>query len=64
MRATDARNKTEAVRAALHAHLEAVQKEKPLLERMREVRSRADEIGSPNPTFDMKAFTDDMWGDG
>lgn len=64
MKATGAGNKTEAVRAALQAHLEAVQKEKPLLERMREVRSRADEIGAPDPTFDMKTFTDDMWGDG
>ena len=63
MNATNARNKTEAVRAALQAHLEAVQKKRPLLERIREVRSTADEIGSPDPTFDMKAFTDDMWGD-
>ncbi len=64
MKATGARNKTEAVRAALQARLESVRKKQPLIEHIREIRSMADEIGPPDPTFDMKTFSNDMWGDG
>ena len=60
---TGAENKTEAVRAALQAQLEAVAKKKPLIERIHELQAKADEIGEVDPNFDMKTFTDDMWGD-
>ena len=40
-----------------------VRQNKPLLERIRNLQSKADEIGLPDPTFDMKKFTDDMWAD-
>ena len=60
---TGAESKTEAVRAALQAQLEAVAKKKPLIERINELQAKADEIGKVDPNFDMKKFTDDMWGD-
>ncbi|MGB3312811.1 MAG: type II toxin-antitoxin system VapB family antitoxin [Albidovulum sp.] len=63
MHMTGAENKTEAVRRALLAQIEAVQNRKPLLERIEEIRAEADTIGAVDPGFDMKAFTDQMWGD-
>lgn len=63
MKATGATNKTEAVRAALKAQLVAETQKKPLLERINEVRAMADTIGAPDPDFDMKTYTDEMWGD-
>ena len=56
-----ARNKTEAVRTALQFQLEAEQKKKPLLEQMKEIQAKADELGEVDPNFDMKQFTDEMW---
>ena len=40
-----------------------VRQDKPLLERIRKLQSKVDEIGLPDPAFDMKKFTDDMWAD-
>jgi antitoxin VapB len=60
---TGAQSKTEAVRAALQAQLEAIVKKKPLIERVRDLQAKADEIGEVDPNFDMKKFTDDMWSD-
>ncbi len=60
-KATGAKNKTEAVRAALQAQLEAAKKKKPLIERLQELQVKADTIGEANPAFDMKKYTDDLW---
>ena len=60
---TGAQNKTEAVRAALQAQLEAAKQKKPLEERLQELQAEADMIGEADPNFDMKKYTDDMWGD-
>ncbi len=63
MRVTGAANKTEAVRLALQARLETEKAKKSLLERIMECQAMADEIGKPDPSFDQKTFSDDMWGD-
>lgn len=58
---TGAGSKTEAVRAALQAQLDAELKKMPLLERLQPILARADRIGEPDPDFDMKEYTDEMW---
>ena len=52
----------QAAHAELQAQLDALQETKPLMERIRKLQSKTDEIGKPDPTFDMKKFTDEMWG--
>lgn len=61
---TNARSKTDAVRKALRDAVETLTEQKPLLERIAPALALADAIGGPNdPDFDMKAYTDEMWGD-
>jgi antitoxin VapB len=60
VRLTGAKDKTDAVRRALLAQLNAVKQEKPLLERIEELRTKTKEIGPLNPDFDMKGFSDEM----
>lgn len=61
MKLTGAKSKTDAVRKALMAQLEAEAKRKPLLERLEPILKRADDLGPGDPDFDMKKFTDEMW---
>ena len=61
MEATGAKTKTDAVRKALQAQLDAQMNRKPLLERLQPLLDRADQIGEPDPDFDMKKYTDEMW---
>ncbi len=63
MKLTGAKSKTDAVRKALMAQLEAVSNQKPLLERLEPILKRADDLGPADPDFDMKKFTDEMWDD-
>jgi len=63
MKLTGVKTKTEAVRRALIAQLEAETSRKPLLERLEPILSRADSLGPGDPDFDMKKFTDEIWGD-
>ena len=49
--------------AAFQPQPDPVRQDKPLLERIRKLQSKVDEIGLPDPAFDMKKFTDDMWAD-
>ena len=63
MHLTGAKNKTEAVRNALVAHISAETNRKPLIERLRPTLERADKLGQINTDFNMKAFTDEMWGE-
>ena len=44
--------------------LEALLSTESLRERLAGVHAKAASIGLPNPRFDMKAYTDEMWGDG
>jgi antitoxin VapB len=60
---TKARSKTEAVRLALQHEIERNRASVPLRERLAKLQERATAIGLPNPNFDMKKFTDEMWGD-
>ena len=60
---TNARSKTEAVRLALQHEIERSRASIPLRDRIAKLQERAAAIGLPNPNFDMKKFTDDMWGD-
>ncbi len=61
MKATGAKTKTDAVHKALQAQLKAEMNRKPLLDRLQPILDRADQIGEPDPDFDMKKYTDEMW---
>ncbi len=61
-RATGARTKTEAVRAALENELARVEAEMPLRQRLARSLALADAMGDAPGDFDMKRFTDEMWG--
>jgi antitoxin VapB len=60
---TNARTKTEAVRRALEDHLVRARQAKPLQARLARAKAMADAMGAGDPDFDMKAYTDQMWGD-
>lgn len=62
-RETNAPSKTEAVRVALVHELERNRAKVPLRDRIASVQDRARQLGLPNPDFDMKKFTDEMWED-
>lgn len=62
-RLTRARSKTEAVRVALRHELERILGTVPLRERLARIHEKAARIGLPNPDSDMKAYSDEMWGD-
>ncbi|MBB4230729.1 MULTISPECIES: type II toxin-antitoxin system VapB family antitoxin [Rhizobium] len=56
-------SKTEAVRTALRHEIERTRKSMPIRERLARARAKAQEIGPGDPNFDMKKYTDEMWGD-
>jgi antitoxin VapB len=60
---TKAKTKTEAVRRALKAHLAEARRLTPLRERMARSKALADAIGPSDRAFDMKAYSDEMWGE-
>jgi antitoxin VapB len=60
---TKAKTKTEAVRRALQAQLAEVHRALPLKERLARSKALADAMGLSDPDFDMKAYTDEMWGE-
>ena len=61
---TKARTKTEAVRRALQNELARTRKALPLRDRLARAKALADAMGPSDPAFNMKAFTDEMWGGG
>lgn len=63
MKLTGAKSKTDAVRKALLAQIEAASSEKPLLERLEPILHRADRLGAVDREFNMKEYTDELWGD-
>jgi antitoxin VapB len=60
---TRARSKTEAVRSALRHEIERNRGSVPLRDRLAKLQAKARRIGLPNPDFNMKKFSDEMWGD-
>lgn len=62
-RLTKARSKTEAVRDALRHELERARAALPLRERVVRIHEKAAKLGLPNRNFDMKAYTEGMWGE-
>ena len=60
---TGARTKTDAVKTALRHEIERVRRRAPLSERLEPIWAIVDAIGPVDPDFDMKAFTDEMWGE-
>jgi antitoxin VapB len=63
-RQTNAASKTEAVRIALVHELERNRAAAPpLRDRLARLQAEVAKIGLPNPEFDMKKFSDEMWDD-
>jgi antitoxin VapB len=60
---TGARTKTEAVREALRHEIERTLARLPLRERLAAVIAKARLLGPGDPDFDMKAYSDEMWGE-
>jgi len=60
---TKAKTKTEAVRRALKAQLVQARRAAPLEDRLARAKELADAIGPSELSFDMKAYTDEMWAD-
>lgn len=63
-RLTKARTKTEAVRQALLGQLARARRSLPLREKLDRAKSLADALGPSDRDFDMKAYADEMWGEG
>ena len=61
--ATKAPSKTAAVRAALERDLARVAATQNFDVRNADVLAMADRLGQGDAAFDMKKFTDEMWGD-
>jgi antitoxin VapB len=59
---TKAKTKTEAVRRALQTQLAEARRALPLKDRLARSKALADAMGPSAPGFDMKAYTDEMWG--
>ena len=59
---TKAKSKTEAVRRALQAQVADARRALPLRDRLAHAKVLADAMGRSDPGFDMKDYTDDMWG--
>lgn len=56
-------NKTEAVRTALLNELERAKQAIPLKDRIKKIQDDVRAMGTDDPEFDMKKFTDEQWGD-
>jgi antitoxin VapB len=61
--ATKAKSLTDTVRTALQKEMCELKNRMPLSERLAPAIARADALGPSDPTFDMKKFTDEMWGE-
>lgn len=61
-RLTRSVSKTEAVRTALRERVDELRRAQPG-DRLARAKALADAMGPTSPDFDMKRFTDEMWGD-
>lgn len=55
--------KKEAVRRALQNELDRVRRERSPTRTIADLQARVAALGPGDPDFDMKRFTDEMWGD-
>ncbi|MET3855439.1 type II toxin-antitoxin system VapB family antitoxin [Rhizobium sp. OAE497] len=62
-RLTNAATKTDTVKAALQHELVRARRKVPVHTRLEHAKSLADAMGSNDPAFDLKKFSDEMWGD-
>lgn len=62
-KATRAPTLTEAVRTALQHEMERARGATPLAQRIRRYQEQVAAAGPDDPAFDMKRFTDEMWGE-
>lgn len=62
-RVTKAATKKDAVRLALRNELERSLRNRALLTVVEELQEKTASLGPSDPGFDMKRFTDEMWGD-
>ncbi len=60
---TKSRTLTEAVRAALEHEIERQRNKLPPSARLARSVAMAAALGPVDPDFDMRRFTDEMWGD-
>jgi antitoxin VapB len=59
---TKAKTITDAVRVALEHEVARVRQDTPPSARLGRARAMIAALGPRDPDFDMKAFTDEMWG--
>lgn len=60
---TKSATKKDAVRLALRNELERVRRKRPLRSVIEDLQEKVAALGPTDPAFDMKRFTDEMWGD-
>ena len=60
---TGSKTKTDAVRLALQHELQRARAARSFDERNADAMAMADALGATDPAFDMKTFTDEMWGE-
>ncbi|QLH17085.1 type II toxin-antitoxin system VapB family antitoxin (plasmid) [Paracoccus pantotrophus] len=60
---TGVKNKSEAVRKALAAQIEALAAEERLVDRVGKIQRRAAEAGFVSTGEDLKPFFDEQWGE-
>ena len=63
-RALKAKSLTDAVRTALQHEMERARAVVPLEERIRQCQDEYAALGPDDPDVDLKAFFDEMWGEG
>lgn len=59
---TGTATKTQVVRQALEHEIHRIEAARPLKDRIAGSMALADAMGTGESDFDMKAFTDEMWG--
>lgn len=62
-KATNAPTKKDAVKQALENELKRVGEKRPMRERLAAAQEIIAKMGPRDPDFDMKKFSDEMWGD-
>lgn len=61
---TGEKNRSEAVRKALAAQIEALSSQERLADRIARIQRRAAEAGFVSTGTDLKPFLDEQWGEG
>lgn len=62
-KALGARTKTDAVRTALERLIDGERSKAGWRQRNADLLTGVKELGTPDPTFDLKKFRDEMWAD-